>query len=111
MSDAKKYPPGMYGSRYADQPDFVLANVKIDRNKAIEELMACDLPFYYIQVLRGNEPDKYGNLAYSVIDDYRMEKQRKDRQEGMAKAKAVVESKPKPAPEPIEEIPADDIPF
>lgn len=110
MSDKKKYPPGMYGSRYLNQPDFVLANVKIDRDKAIEELMACDQPFYYIQILRG-EPDKYDNCAYSVIDDYQMDKQRKDRQEGIAKAKAVVESKPKPPTETIEEIPEDDIPF
>ena len=110
MSEKKKYPPGIYGSRYANQPDFVLANVKIDRDKAIEALMACDQPFYFIQVLRG-EADEYGNCAYTVIDDYQMDKQRKNREEGLATAKAVVESKPKPRIETIEEIPEDDIPF
>lgn len=109
MTDKKyTYPKGIYANRYADTPSFVFAEIKMDRDKAIAELQACDQPYLYLQVLRSREPDDKGNVAFVSVNDYKMERQRQRAVSGIAQAKATLQ---KPSQPQAQEFPEDDIPF
>lgn len=123
------YPKGIYANRFEHTPDFVFAEIKMDREKAIAELQACDQPYLYLQVLRSFEPDEKGNHAFIAVHDYMMDRQREKAIKGIQQAKAVLketqphgwapsnehlleprESIKSKQPKPLE-ISADDIPF
>ena len=106
----KTYPKGIYANRSDKAPGFVRSNVKIDNAKAIEFLQAQTTPFTHLTICEGQEPDKYGNLDYICVDDYKMELEAKKAQEGFNSARQSAQPKPQLQKTPADQF-EDDIPF
>tara|TARA_A200000159_G_scaffold62614_1_gene57944 strand:+ start:1240 stop:1602 length:363 start_codon:yes stop_codon:yes gene_type:complete len=100
----KTYPKGIYSSYKGKGPDFVVTTLKIDCKRAMEELVACDQPYLYLQVLTRSAPDKYDVIHNVVVNDYMMDYQRQNAMKGLQQAKQVLEQ-PKPSAE------EDDLPL
>ena len=116
----KTYPKGIYSSYKGKGPDFVVTKLKLDCEKAMQELAACDQPYLYLDVLTRSEPDKFGVVHNVVVSDYMMDFQRQNAVKGFEQARQAFEKPEAQAEEDDLPLPptfgtsnedSDDIPF
>lgn len=100
----KTYPKGFYSSYKGIGPDYVVTKIKVDCQKAMQELATCDQPYLHLDVVTRLVPDKYDVIHNVVVNDYMMDYQRQNAMKGLQQAKQVLEQ-PKPSAE------EDDLPL